>query len=76
MGRAMSPRPHHLLYSQTPIAVSVAQACALSGLSRASLYRAAAAGKLPLRKLGSRTVILVDELRGFLGDLPVGGRRE
>ena len=76
MGRAMSPRPQHLLSGQTPISVSVAQACALSGLSRATLYRAAAAGKLPLRKLGTRTVILVDELRGFLGGLPVGGRRE
>jgi len=76
----MRSRPHHSLTGKRPdeglepIAVSIAQACQISGLSRASLYRAAGAGLLPTRKLGSRTLILVDELRNFLRTLPQGGR--
>jgi excisionase family DNA binding protein len=58
-----------------PIAVSIAQACQISGLSRPTLYRCIAAGKLPTRKLGARTLIMVDELRSFLSNLPQGGPR-
>lgn len=58
-----------------PLAVSIAQACTLCGISRAGLYRCIAAGQLPTRKLGSRTLIIVEELRTFLSNLPQGGRR-
>lgn len=57
-----------------PIAVSVAQACKISGLSRATIFRCIAAGQLPTRKLGARTLIIVEELRSFLSNLPQGGR--
>lgn len=59
----------------TPIAVSVGQACQISGLSRPTLYRCIAAGQLPTRKLGARTLIIVEELRSFLTALPPGGAR-
>lgn len=58
-----------------PIAVSIAQACQISGLSRASLYREISGGRLPTRKLGTRTLIIVEELRSFLTALPPGGAR-
>jgi predicted DNA-binding transcriptional regulator AlpA len=47
----------------------------LSGLSRPTLYRAIAAGQLSTRKYGSRTIIIVEELRAFLSNLPRGGAR-
>lgn len=56
----------------TPIAVTIAQACQMSGLSRATLYRAISARRLPTRKLGARTLIIVEELRSFLTALPSG----
>ena len=59
----------------TPIAVSIAQACQISGLSRPTIYRCIAAGRLPTRKLGARTLIIVEELRSFLSNLPQGGAR-
>lgn len=56
--------------ASAPLAVSIKDACALSGLSRASLYRVIAAGGLRPRKLGARTIIIVEELRQFLLALP------
>ncbi|MBL8569889.1 MAG: helix-turn-helix domain-containing protein [Phreatobacter sp.] len=75
-----APRNKELTESGTvdghkPIAVSIAQACQISGLSRATIFRCIAAGRLPTRKLGSRTLIIVEELRSFLTALPKGGAR-
>ena len=57
-----------------PLAVSIAQACLISGLSRPTLYRRIATGQLRTRKLGARTLILIADLHAFLVDLPRGGR--
>lgn len=57
-----------------PIAVTVARAAELCGLSKATLYRSIAAGQLRTRKLGARTLILIVDLHAFLVDLPRGGR--
>lgn len=76
----MHARTHHSVTGKRPdeglepIAVSIAQACYISGLSRPTLYRCIAAGQLPARKLGARTLIIVEELRNFLSNLPQGGR--
>lgn len=48
------------------------QAVAASGgvLSRAGIYRAAAAGNLSLKKKGKRTFVLASELRRYLAEMP------
>jgi hypothetical protein len=56
-----------------PLAVSIADAVRMSGLSRASLYRAIAAKRLIARKHGARTVLLVEEVERFLRELPTVG---
>ncbi|MFN8721386.1 MAG: helix-turn-helix domain-containing protein [Rhodospirillales bacterium] len=54
-----------------PIAVTIAEASALSGLSRSTLYNLIAEGHLNPRKYGARTLILCDELDAFLRGLPL-----
>jgi excisionase family DNA binding protein len=56
-----------------PICFSIKDAIAASGgaISRSTLYRAAAAGELPIRKLGRRSFILADDLKHFLESRPV-----
>ncbi|WP_371126663.1 helix-turn-helix domain-containing protein [Bosea sp. (in: a-proteobacteria)] len=55
-----------------PVAISIRDACCYCGLSRASLYRAISARQLDTRKFGSRTIILMDDLRRFIASLPRG----
>jgi predicted DNA-binding transcriptional regulator AlpA len=49
-----------------PIAVSIRNAVAMSGMSRPTLYRRAAEGKLPLRKVNGKTLILVRDLEALI----------
>ncbi|MBM3951039.1 MAG: helix-turn-helix domain-containing protein [Rhodospirillales bacterium] len=53
-----------------PLAYTVAQAVAVSGQSRTSLYAAFKSGALIARKRGFRSVILADDLRAWLENLP------
>jgi excisionase family DNA binding protein len=48
--------------NSNPIAYSVLDAAAASGLSRSFLYNAMKNGELPAKKIGSRTLILRDDL--------------
>lgn len=52
------------------IAVSVPEACAISGLGRNSLYDCINDGRLTPRKFGRRTLIVVSELRDMIDALP------
>ncbi len=52
-----------------PLAVPPAEACRLIGLSRTGLYRLAAAGEIPLLKIGSRTVVRTADLQAYLDRL-------
>ena len=52
------------------IAVTIPEACSLSGLGRSSIYECFKAGKLIPRKHGKRTLILMRELRDYLESLP------
>ena len=54
-----------------PFAYSVPDACKASAASRSAIYRAVKAGDLTLRKRGTRSLILADELRRWLQSLPV-----
>ncbi len=56
--------------SPEPIAYSVETAGNAAGVKRDTLYRAIARGELIARKIGSRTVILADDLRAWLASKP------
>ncbi len=53
-----------------PIAVPIAEAVSVSGMSRSAVYRALATGDLRAVKQGSRTLVLVDSIRAYLASLP------
>ena len=48
------------------LAYSVAEACAVLGLGRTRLYEEIKAGRIPVKKIGRRTLIPVDGLVTFL----------
>ncbi|KLL11609.1 hypothetical protein BL254_13450 [Protofrankia sp. BMG5.30] len=50
-----------------PALISVARAAAILGLSRATAYRLAEAGELPVERMGGRVYIVTDRLRGAVG---------
>jgi len=56
-----------------PLAVSIADAAKMVGLGQTSLYAAIAAGKLKIRKSGSRTLVETAALRQFIEALPESG---
>lgn len=49
-----------------PIAVSISDAVRISGLGRSTLYTYAKASKLPFKKVGGRTLVMVDDLRRLI----------
>jgi excisionase family DNA binding protein len=52
---------------------SVKEAAEIIGCGATSVYAAIKAGDLKARKYGQRTLILADDLRAFLNNLPVMG---
>ena len=52
------------------IAITIPEACAVSGLGRSSLYEIFKEGKLKPRKHGKRTLILLEDLENYLRSLP------
>ena len=53
-----------------PLAVSIADAVKISGLSRSEIYRRGAAGDIEIVKNGSRSLVVVASIRRFLASLP------
>lgn len=53
----------------TKHAYTIKEAVETTGLSRSLLYVEIKRGRLPIRKLGSRTIILEDDLRSWLHGL-------
>jgi len=51
---------------QLPALISVPQAAALLGLARASAYRYAAAGELPVKRLGGRVYVITAKIRPLI----------
>jgi excisionase family DNA binding protein len=49
-----------------PALISIPEAAALLGLSRASAYRYAAAGELPTGKFGRRVYVVTNRIRDLL----------
>lgn len=60
------------LESLEKLSYSVREATAALGISRATLYRLFAAGKIPTVKIGCKTVILRSALEAFLAKTPAG----
>lgn len=50
-----------------PVALTVNEACAYMSLSRSTIYNLAKAGKLPIRKVAGRSLILRQDLLALLG---------
>jgi excisionase family DNA binding protein len=49
-----------------PVLIAVPRAAELLGISRASAYRYAENGELPIKRLGGRIFVVRDRLRDFL----------
>jgi excisionase family DNA binding protein len=54
----------------SPLAYSVLEACEVARIGRTSLYEAIRTGELRAVKRAKRTLILADDLRRWLGNLP------
>jgi len=52
------------------VGLTIPEAVRISGVSRSALYVEIAEGRLKARKLGRRTLILREDLEGFLKALP------
>ena len=65
----MTTNPAEAL-SDLPIAVDIDTATRLSAIGRTQLYAALREGRLPARKNGRHTVILVRDLEEFVERLP------
>lgn len=54
----------------TPIAYTIKEACTVSRTGKTTLYSAIRRGDLVARKLGKKTLILEDDLRRWIEQLP------
>jgi excisionase family DNA binding protein len=64
---SQTPLPSEHSRTATPLAYTLNSAAAASGLSRSTLYRHAAAGRLRLVKVGGRTLVDAASLRSLVG---------
>jgi predicted DNA-binding transcriptional regulator AlpA len=60
----VSEQPHAI--DDLPALISVPVAAQLLGLTRASAYRYAAAGELPVKRLGGRVYIITAKIRPLI----------
>jgi excisionase family DNA binding protein len=58
------------LENHLELAISIVEAARRAGIGRSSLYEAISRKELPVRKCGRRTLILVDDLKVWIAQLP------
>ncbi|WP_459661769.1 helix-turn-helix domain-containing protein [Novosphingobium sp. 11B] len=58
--------PNHSDAGARIISVGIREASRITGLSRGSLYKCARRGELPLRRVGAKTLVLVDDLHQLI----------
>jgi hypothetical protein len=52
------------------LSCTIPEACAATGLGRTKLYEEIGKGRLKIRKVGARTLVLVDSLVALVNDAP------
>jgi excisionase family DNA binding protein len=63
-------------HGETSMMISVADAMALAGLGKTSIYRLAAAGQFRIRKVGRRSLIERAEFASYLANLPAASLKQ
>ncbi len=56
--------------STNEITTSIADGCRRVGVSRATFYRQAAQGRIPILKLGTRSLVRLSDLQRLVDELP------
>lgn len=59
-----------------PLAYSVTDACRISSLGRTSIFKLIKDGRLRVRRIGSRTLILADSLRELIEGAGAAGSQD
>jgi predicted DNA-binding transcriptional regulator AlpA len=54
------------VFNELPMLIAVPRAAELLGISRASAYRLASTGDLPVRRLGGRVYVVTESLRELM----------
>jgi excisionase family DNA binding protein len=73
MGLRKTPKNVASIHTESqiePLAVTIPQACRLTGLARSSIYREIGAGRIRIAKAGKRTLVPLASLRAWLASLP------
>ena len=56
-------------------AMSVNEFCGWAGIGRSKFYQEVADGRIPIRKIGRRSVVLIADAQSWLESLPTAGAR-
>ncbi len=57
------------------ISLTIQDVSKTTGIGRTKVFELIREGKLPARKIGTRTIILAEDLKSFLDKLPPAGHR-
>lgn len=69
-------RPHAKLHLANPVSVTIIDAAALTGISRATIYRLAGQGHIRMFKAGRRSLIDWSTMLDYLGTRPLAVLRK
>lgn len=56
------------------LAVPITEAARIGGVGRSTIYAEISRGNLKTRKVGRRTIVMVDDLKAWLASLPESQR--
>ena len=69
------PKSISLETQAKPLAFSLADAALAIGVGKSTLHELTATGKLPVRKLGRRSLVLREDLEAYVQSLPLSGEQ-